>query len=340
MRMKGYERAIAVFCSTVLLSASPTSAFSFQQSREITNIVTKSRSLFPQPRNDPLCASAATVDEGESLKDKIRADGGRLAFKCKYGALNPFAIYYGVTAILLGLPWLFELMLTKLLYTVTRGKIDSMKAIPVFFSHIWGVTLLHLSRSVPKIVGKEKLHEFYKQNRSAMFVANHNSWMDIPFIGCAIGWRNYKFISKAELGKVPILGTSIKTGGHLMIDRTNRRSQIKTLKSGMQWLKDGVHLVTFPEGTRSKTGRVLPFKNGAFKMAHKTGSPVIPCSIVNAAKAHPHYWMFPCRPSGNLCKIIVHDPIESKDITEAELAEKVRNAIISGLPEEQRPLGE
>ena len=70
-----------------------------------------------------------------------------------------------------------------------------------------------------------------------MFVANHNSWMDIPFIGCAIGWRNYKFISKAELGKVPILGTSIKTGGHLMIDRTNRRSQIKTLKSGMQWLK-------------------------------------------------------------------------------------------------------
>ena len=73
-------------------------------------------------------------------------------------------------------------------------------------------------------------------------------------------------------------------------------------------------------------------------MAHKTGAPIIPCSIVNAAKAHPHYWMFPCKPSNKLCKLIIHDPIESKDITEAELAEKVRETIISGLPEEQRPL--
>ena len=75
------------------------------------------------------------------------------------------------------------------------------------------------------------------RDRAAMFVANHNSWMDIPFMGYVIGWRNYKFISKAELGQIPILGRSIKTGGHVMIDRTNRRSQILTLKSGMQWLK-------------------------------------------------------------------------------------------------------
>lgn len=336
--MRAYGRTIAFIGLTVFLGGSSTCAFSFQQSREIKNVVTKSKSLFPQPRKNHLYATASAADEGESLMDKIRSDGGRLAFKCKYGALNPFSIYYGVTAILLGLPWFMELMLTNLLYIITRGKIDSLKAIPVFFSQIWGVTLLHLSRSVPKVVGREKLDEFYKQNRSAMFVANHNSWMDIPFIGYTIGWRNYKFVSKAELGKVPILGRSIKTGGHVMIDRSDRRSQIKTLKSGIQWLKDGVHLVTFPEGTRSKTGRVLPFKNGAFKMAHKTGSPVIPCSIVNAAVAHPHYWMFPCKPSRNLCKIIVHDPIESNDITEDELAEKVREAIISGLPEEQKPL--
>lgn len=70
-----------------------------------------------------------------------------------------------------------------------------------------------------------------------MFVANHNSWMDIPFVGYTIGWRNYKLISKKELGKVPILGKAIKEGGNVMVDRSNRRSQLKTLKDGMQWLK-------------------------------------------------------------------------------------------------------
>jgi 1-acyl-sn-glycerol-3-phosphate acyltransferase len=75
------------------------------------------------------------------------------------------------------------------------------------------------------------------RDRAAMFVANHSSFMDIPFVGTSIGWRNYKFISKAELGKVPILGRSIKVGGNVMLDRTNRRSQLMTLKNGIQWLK-------------------------------------------------------------------------------------------------------
>jgi 1-acyl-sn-glycerol-3-phosphate acyltransferase len=70
-----------------------------------------------------------------------------------------------------------------------------------------------------------------------MFVANHNSWMDIPFMGITVGWRNYKLISKAELGKVPILGKAIALGGHVMVDRSDRKSQLKTLKLGMQWLK-------------------------------------------------------------------------------------------------------
>jgi 1-acyl-sn-glycerol-3-phosphate acyltransferase len=52
-----------------------------------------------------------------------------------------------------------------------------------------------------------------------MFVANHNSWLDIPFLGATIGWRNYKIISKKELGRVPILGKAIRVGGNVMVDR-------------------------------------------------------------------------------------------------------------------------
>lgn len=76
-----------------------------------------------------------------------------------------------------------------------------------------------------------------------MFVANHNSWMDIPFLGATVGWRNYKLVSKKELAKVPILGKAIRVGGHIMVDRSDRRSQVETLKKGINYLKVRVHRV-------------------------------------------------------------------------------------------------
>ena len=61
--------------------------------------------------------------------------------------------------------------------------------------------------------------------------------MDIPFLGATVGWRNYKLVSKKELGIVPILGDAIRAGGNIMVDRTDRKSQLKTLKQGINYLK-------------------------------------------------------------------------------------------------------
>lgn len=72
--------------------------------------------------------------------------------------------------------------------------------------------------------------------RKAMFVSNHNSWMDIPFIGHTIGWHNYKFVAKKELEKVPILGKAIMVSKNVCVDRSDRKSQLMTLKQGMKWL--------------------------------------------------------------------------------------------------------
>lgn len=170
-----------------------------------------------------------------------------------------------------------------------------------------------------------------------MFVANHNSWMDIPFLGATIGWRNYKFVAKKELEKVPILSSAIEVAGNLMVDRKDKRSGLKTLRTGIDYMKDGVHLCTFPEGTRSRDGRVMKFKNGAFKMAHKAGAAVIPLSIVGAQHVQPPNWMFPRMPSHKNSKVVVHRPVESKGLSEEELAEKVREAMIEGLPDDQKP---
>lgn len=305
--------------------------------RHLSTVFSKSKMNENRPSNIIAHASSSTVSALSEQPDNS-SKGGIFSFKTKYGMLNPFAIYYGVTSILLGLPWFVALTSCQLFYAVTREKIDKMRYLPTLFSRIWGILLLRLTYSYPVVVNRDRMHEFFKQKRAAMIVGNHNSWMDIPFLGTMIGWQNYKFISKAELAKVPILGKSIKCGGHIMVDRSSRRSQIMTLKNGIQLLKDGVHLVTFPEGTRSKTGRLLPFKNGAFKMAHKNGSPVIPVSIIRAGVVHPPNWMFPRRYSRGTCKVIIHDPIESNDKTEQELADAVREAIISGLPDEQKPL--
>jgi 1-acyl-sn-glycerol-3-phosphate acyltransferase len=74
-------------------------------------------------------------------------------------------------------------------------------------------------------------------------------------------------------------------------------------------------------------------------MAHKVGAPVIPISIIGSGAAMPYYWMFPFRaPRSIPARVIIHDPIESSDKTEEELAEQVRAAVIAGLPEDQRPV--
>jgi len=71
-------------------------------------------------------------------------------------------------------------------------------------------------------------------------------------------------------------------------------------------------------------------------MAYKAGAPVIPVSIVGAADVMPPYWMFPFKPGRNIAKVIIHEPVETTDKSEKEVAEKVRQAMLDGLPAEQR----
>jgi len=295
-----------------------------------------------------LLAAAESAPESLQQKKKtyeeLRKEGGFLTFNTPIGALNPFAIYYFFISVGLGIPWVCVVKLWQFVNLISRGRIDPMRRIPIFFGHCWGMALMRLTRCYPVIKNREIIDEYFEKNKgeeakNAMFVANHCSWMDIPFLGAVMGWRNYKIIAKKELEKVPILGSALKAGGHIMVDRTNRRSQIRTLKQGINYLKDDkLILATFPEGTRSRTGRMLEFKAGAFKIAHKAGAPVIPLSIVNSDKIMPIGWMMAMKPAFPTAEVIVHPPIRSDDKTEEELVEAVRKAMIEGLPENQKPL--
>lgn len=269
----------------------------------------------------------------QQLQDEL--DSRPFAFNTKFGAMNLFGIYYGLVSIVLGFVWYAATMSYVLFSKLTRGRIDKNRRIPIFLAHIWGTLLMKFTGLTPTVENREVLEPLLKSKRAAMFVANHRSWMDIPFLGYAIGWRNYKMVAKQELQKVPILGRCMTASGHVILSRESRRSQLITLKSGIDWLKRGVHLCTFPEGTRSRSGKLLPFKNGAFKMAYKAGAPVVPISIVGSGDVMGAGWMMPMCPSKGLCKVVVHEPIECEGKSEEEVSQAVRDAISAGLPKNE-----
>lgn len=275
---------------------------------------------------------------------ELRAEGGPFTVNTPIGALNPFALYYFCVSVSLGIPWVIFCKIWQFVHWISGGRFDPKRRLPITISHCWGMALMRLTRCYPKIHNREIVTDYFKKNKgdgpkNAMFVGNHCSWMDIPFLGAVMGWRNYKIISKKELGIVPILGTALYAGGHIMVDRVDRRSQIRTLKQGINYLKDDkLILATFPEGTRSKSGRMAEFKAGAFKMAHKAGAPVFPISINNADKVMPLGWMMAMRPAYGVAEVVVHPPISSDDKTEEELVQAVRKSMIEGLPDQQKPL--
>jgi hypothetical protein len=93
----------------------------------------------------------------------IQSEGGRFSFNTKYGALNPFAIYYGVTSILLGLPWFIALTCYQLLQFITMGRLDRLRRIPVYLNQLWGESLLVLTRCFPEMIHRDILQKFYKE---------------------------------------------------------------------------------------------------------------------------------------------------------------------------------
>lgn len=212
---------------------------------------------------------------------------------------------------------------------------DPNRAIYDYTGKIWSRAFLWLSNSYPTVTGD--LQYLKKGSGPCLYVANHASWLDIPVL-CTVLDPVFKFISKAELGNIPCIGQQLKGGNHIMINRDDRRSQLKTFKDGLGWLKKGVPLMAFPEGMRSDDGRLMDFKGGLFLMAVKCDVPIIPITISNTHAIMPSYSLLPIQSGAGKLAVHVHPPIHIEGRKEAELSELVREAIVSKLPVDQRPV--
>ncbi len=147
-----------------LLVVAQSTAFT-ATSKTISNPIAKSSSLFPQPRCHRFQTPSSLTASSTAMTptDNNNSGGGFLSFKTKYGKLNPFAIYYGITSILLGIPWFVALNICQLVYKLTGYKFDKLRRLPIFFSHVWGTVLMRLTRSFPTIEGKDILDKYFKE---------------------------------------------------------------------------------------------------------------------------------------------------------------------------------
>ena len=120
------------------------------------------------------------------------------------------------------------------------------------------------------------------KDKSVLYVGNHNSFYDILTSCSAIPYPT-GYVAKKEIKKVPFLNLWMYYINCIFIDRKNIREGLKTILKGIDIIKSGVSLFIFPEGTRSKTGEMAPFKSGSMKLAQKSGCPIIPVAFKNTS---------------------------------------------------------
>jgi 1-acyl-sn-glycerol-3-phosphate acyltransferase len=163
---------------------------------------------------------------------------------------------------------------------------------------------------------------------SYILVANHQSHLDSCALVCALG-SVPRFVTKMELGAVPVFGNAVRALGQIVIDRADPESAKRVIDAAARVLPGGVQVVFFAEGTRSVDGSIGPFKKGAVVLGLQTKLPLVPVSISGARRLMPKGSMI-VRPGGRIRVVFgtpvptAGEPFERRDALTARL----RDAII------------
>ena len=113
-----------------------------------------------------------------------------------------------------------------------------------------------------------------------VYVSNHQSFFDILALAAVLP-DTFRFVAKKELAKIPVFGRALKAAGHIYIDRQRRQAAFESYEKAASVIRGGMSALVFAEGTRSRTGNLLPFKKGPFVLAIAAQVPVIPVYCAN-----------------------------------------------------------
>ena len=159
-----------------------------------------------------------------------------------------------------------------------------------------------------------------------VFMANHESWLDIPMLLVAIPGQ-VRFLAKKSLFSVPFLGWAISAMGFIPVDRKNRRTAVKSFEEAAARIKAGRSVLVFPEETRTRDGQLLPFQRGGFLIAMKADLPIVPVGLDGPRRLLPKY-SYLLR-SGRV-RVRFGEPVPTvgRSVTaKAELIDEVRAAV-------------
>lgn len=196
-----------------------------------------------------------------------------------------------------------------------------------FHARLWARILLTLAGVRVDIRGSENIPD-----SPVIFMSNHQSGFDILTLLAAMPRRFY-WIAKKELFDIPVFGSSMRRGGYIPLDRSDGRKALKSMENAAKVIREGKSVVIFPEGTRSKDFKLLPFKRGGFMLALKAGVPVVPVTINGSGRVNPagQIRLYRGRITINLHPPVTPSMDLSKTESEARLMVQVRDSINSCL---------
>ncbi|TVQ94728.1 MAG: 1-acyl-sn-glycerol-3-phosphate acyltransferase [Deltaproteobacteria bacterium] len=204
---------------------------------------------------------------------------------------------------------------------------DKRRRLLHLYSCLWGyhyVACLPLWRA--SWSGRDRI----KKDRTYMIVANHQSLGDILVLFGL--FRHYKWVSKASIFKVPLIGWNMVANDYVGLVRGDKESIADMLAHCERHLEQGSSIMMFPEGTRSATGKLKAFKHGAFTLARKVGVPIAPIVIDGTLEALPKHGLFILSPWFMRIKVSVLEPISPDAAPDApRLAELVRQRMADEL---------
>ena len=161
-------------------------------------------------------------------------------------------------------------------YLKNLSKTDQDAAWEKAYKLVKGFFAVELKLMKAKVTVKG--YENIPQDTACLFVGNHRSYFDILISHNTVG-RPVGFIAKSEMKKVPLVRLYMKAIGCLFLERDNIRQGLETINQGAEYLKQGHSMVLFPEGHRNHEDTFLPFKEGGYKMADKSGCPIVPFAV-------------------------------------------------------------